>query len=219
MVDIRRSDGQLSDRVSKFCENSFLKWAASGQCCPVVRTVLPCHPDGRTLAARNFHIKAWRIWTIGSVVRTVDLMHAISIYEARASKPWGLTSRCLDFEYTTCLMDVLFRMVAAVFSCLYFGKKSHSWSKTEWRPNVLLKCLDGCKLEQFQSFLTQRKIWMESFRRPDEWCLDSYVSGRYITSSERLQGIRFHWLVNCAESLISAESYTFKPLNLHMLSS
>jgi hypothetical protein len=40
-----------------------------------VRTVLPCLPDGRTLAVRNFHIKAWRVWTIGSVVETVDLMH------------------------------------------------------------------------------------------------------------------------------------------------
>jgi len=52
-----------------------------------VRTVFPCCPDGRTLAARNFHIKAWRFWTIRSVVQTVDLMHAISIYETRTSRP------------------------------------------------------------------------------------------------------------------------------------
>jgi hypothetical protein len=37
-----------------------------------IRTVLPCCPDGLTLAARNFLIKASR-------VRTVDMMHAISI--------------------------------------------------------------------------------------------------------------------------------------------
>jgi hypothetical protein len=52
-----------------------------------VWTVLPCHPNSRTLVARNFHIKASRVRTIGSVVWTVDLMHAIFIYEARASKP------------------------------------------------------------------------------------------------------------------------------------
>jgi hypothetical protein len=52
-----------------------------------VRTVLPCRPDGRTLAARNFHIKALHVRTMTSVVRTVNLMHAISIYEARASRP------------------------------------------------------------------------------------------------------------------------------------
>jgi hypothetical protein len=33
-----------------------------------VRTVLPCRPYGRTLAARNFHIKTWRVRTIGSVI-------------------------------------------------------------------------------------------------------------------------------------------------------
>jgi len=47
-----------------------------------VWTVLPCFPDGRTLVARNFHIKAWHVRTITSVIWTVDLMHAISIYEA-----------------------------------------------------------------------------------------------------------------------------------------
>jgi hypothetical protein len=52
-----------------------------------VQTVLPYRPDGRTLAARNFHIKASRVWTIEHVVRTVYLMHAISIYVARASGP------------------------------------------------------------------------------------------------------------------------------------
>jgi hypothetical protein len=52
-----------------------------------VWTVLPWLLDGRTLAACNFLIKAWRIWTIGSVIRMVDLMHAISIYEALAFGP------------------------------------------------------------------------------------------------------------------------------------
>jgi hypothetical protein len=37
--------------------------------------ILSCfepHPDGRTSAARNFHIKASRVRTKGMVVRTVD---------------------------------------------------------------------------------------------------------------------------------------------------
>jgi len=45
----------------------------------------------------------------------------------------------------------IIRMVAAIFPYLCFGKKSHSWSNTEWLPNVLLKRLDGCKLEQFEA--------------------------------------------------------------------
>jgi hypothetical protein len=34
-----------------------------------VQMVLPCRPDGRTLAALNFHIKAWHVRTMTSVVR------------------------------------------------------------------------------------------------------------------------------------------------------
>jgi hypothetical protein len=49
--------------------------------------MVPYRLDGRTSAARNFHIKASRVWTKGMVVRTVDLMHAISISDARASGP------------------------------------------------------------------------------------------------------------------------------------
>jgi hypothetical protein len=52
-----------------------------------IRTVLPCRPDGRTLVARNFHIKASPVRTIEHVVRTVDQMHEISIYVARVFEP------------------------------------------------------------------------------------------------------------------------------------
>jgi hypothetical protein len=52
-----------------------------------VHMVLPSRPDSRTLAVRNFHIEAWCVRTIGYVFWTVDLMHAISIYETRASGP------------------------------------------------------------------------------------------------------------------------------------
>jgi hypothetical protein len=52
-----------------------------------VWTVVPCSPDGHTLVARNFHIKASCIHTKGMVIRTVDQMHAISISVARVSGP------------------------------------------------------------------------------------------------------------------------------------
>jgi len=123
-----------------------------------VWTVLPCHPDGRTLAARNFHIKAWGIRTITAFVRTIDLMHAIFIYEAWASKPWRPTSGRLNFECTTYLMNDrvrtgthFVRTVATIFPYLCFRKKSHSWSNTGRRPDVLLRRPDGCKLEQFKA--------------------------------------------------------------------
>jgi hypothetical protein len=80
MVDIRHPDGQLCVRLSKISLKFFLDLSH-------IQTVLPCSPDGRTSTARNFHIKASRVRTKGMVVRTVDLMHAISMYVARASGP------------------------------------------------------------------------------------------------------------------------------------
>jgi len=139
--------------------NSFLNWAASGRCCPSILTVTH-------LVARNFHIKVWRIQTIIAVVQTIDLMHAISIYEAWASEPWRLSSGLLNYECMTCLMNLCVRTgthitqtVAAVFPYLYFGKKSHSWSNTERRLNMLLKRPDGCNLEQFETSRHRGRSW------------------------------------------------------------
>jgi hypothetical protein len=70
-----------------------------------VRTVVPCRLDGCTSAASNFQIKDSRVRTGGMVVRTVDLMYTISIFEACASGPCWLASGRLDFECDTCLMD------------------------------------------------------------------------------------------------------------------
>jgi hypothetical protein len=43
------------------------------------------------------------------------------------------------------------RTVVAIFPYLCFGKKSHSWSNTECRLDVLLKRPNVCKLEQFEA--------------------------------------------------------------------
>jgi len=42
--------------------------------------------------------------------------------------------------------------VAAISPYLCFEKKSHSWSNTECRQDVLLKRPDGCKLELFEAY-------------------------------------------------------------------
>jgi hypothetical protein len=68
--------------------------------------VLPCRLDCRTSTTSNFHIEASHVRTKRMVVRTVDLMHAISISDTCATGPWWLASRRLDFECDTCLMDL-----------------------------------------------------------------------------------------------------------------
>jgi hypothetical protein len=165
-----------------------------------IQTVLPYRPNGRTLAARNFHIEAWR-------VRMIDLMHAISIYEACASGAWRPSSRRLNFECTTCLMDERVRMgihivrvVAAAFLYLCFGKKSYSWSKTEWHLDVLLKRPDGCKLDQFKASRHRGRSGQKVLVVMTDDALDSWTSGWYIKLSGRLQGIWFYWLVDYAET-------------------
>jgi len=96
-----------------------------------IRTMLPCRPDGRTFAASNFLIKASRVRTSRIVVRTVDLMHSIFIFE-----PYWLASRGLDLNCDTCLMYEhvrtgihVIRTVTTIFPYLCFGKKS--WSLIE----------------------------------------------------------------------------------------
>jgi len=63
-------------------------------------------------------------------------------------------------------------------------------SNTKSRPDVLLKHPDGCKLEQFEVSRhrgrSERKVLIV---RTDD-ALDSWASGRYVTSSERLAGNR-----------------------------
>jgi hypothetical protein len=67
---------------------------------------------------------------------------------------------------------LIVRTVAAVFPYLCFGKKSYSWSNTELRPNVLLKRLDRCNLEQFEASQhkgrSRRKVLIvRTVERPD----------------------------------------------------
>jgi hypothetical protein len=142
-------------------------------------------PDGRTSAARNFHMKASRVQTKGMVVWTVDQMHTISIYVARASGPWRLAFGRLNFECTTCLMDVSVQTrihivwtVAAIFPYMCFGKKSHSWLNTECHPDVLLKRLDGCKLEQFEASRHRGRSGRKALIVRTDDALDSWASGR-----------------------------------------
>jgi hypothetical protein len=153
--------------------------------------------EGRTFAVSNFHVKASRFRTNEMVVRTVDLMHAIFISDARASGPRGLTSGRLDFECDTCLMNEcvwmgfhIVRTVAANFPYLCFGKKSRSWSNTECRPDVLLKCSDEWKLEQFEASRHRGKFGRKVLLIWTDDALDNWASGLYITPSGRLAGNR-----------------------------
>jgi hypothetical protein len=99
----------------------------------------------------------------------------------------------LNFECTTYLMDErvltwfhIVRTVAAIFPYMCFGRKSHSWSNTECRPDMLLKHPDGCNLEQFEASWhrgrSERKVLV--VRAND--ALDSWTFGRYITSSGQM---------------------------------
>jgi hypothetical protein len=186
MVVIGRPDWQLCDRLSKI----LLKFFPVLSC---VRTVVTCRPDSCTFTASNFHIKASCVRTKGMVVRKVDQMHAISISDARGSGPRGLTSEHLDFECNSCLMNErvwtgfhIVRTVVVNFPYLCFGKKSRSWSNTECHSDVLLKRPDGCKLEQFEAFRQRGRSERKVLVVRTEDALDTWASGRYITSSEQL---------------------------------
>jgi hypothetical protein len=60
-VYINRLDGQLCDRLFKFSLKFFPDLSR-------VQMVLPCRPNGRTLAARIFHIKASHVQTMNAII-------------------------------------------------------------------------------------------------------------------------------------------------------
>jgi hypothetical protein len=124
-----------------------------------VHTVFPCLPNARTSTASNFPIEASRIRTRRMVVRTVDLMHTISISKAHASGLWWLASGRLDLNCDTCLIDLVRpegestsfgRLQQSSHICV-LERNPEAWSNTECRPDRLLKRPDGCKLEQFEA--------------------------------------------------------------------
>jgi hypothetical protein len=61
-------------------------------------------------------------------------------------------------------------------------KEIHSWSNTEWRPDVLLKRPDGCKLEQFEA---SRHRGRSRWKVLVVWTDDAWIV-------ERLNGISCH---------------------------
>jgi len=121
-------------------------------------------PDGCTSAAWNYHNKAWSVRTLKANVRTVELVHAISIYEAWSSGPWRLTSRrlnlvCMFLSNPEWCPDGI--TTSSGQMCWNTG----IFSNSEERP-------DGCNLELFE---VSRHWW---------------ASGRNTTSSGRLTGNR-----------------------------
>jgi len=107
-------DGQLQPPFENSTE-SFHNKAAPGLCYPSFRTV-----------ALWLHvitiIRLWSVRTLKGDVRMVELVHAISIYEAWSSGPWRLPSGRLNFVCTSCLIENIVRTrshivrtVAAVF--------------------------------------------------------------------------------------------------------
>jgi len=163
--------------------------------------MVPCRYDGRTSAAINFQIEASLVRTRRMVFQTADLMHAISISDARVSEPWWLASRLLDLNCDTCLMDEriwtgihVIWTVAGIFPYLCFGKKS--WSLIEhWESSGQAAELFGrMQAGAVRSFSTQKKVQtvIHVVRMDD--ALDRWVSGRYDMSSGRLTENQIFWL-------------------------
>jgi len=176
--------------------------------------VLPCRPDGRTFAASNFHIEASRIYIGRMVVRTADLMHAISIFDARAFGPWWPAFGRLDLNCDTCLMDEsvrtgihIVRTVATIFSYLCLKEILKLdwtlrvvrmscwivWTDASWSSSKLLDTEEGSDGNPRRSdgwcfsLMCVRMVW-HVIRSAD--ALDSWASGRDDTSCGRLAGNR-----------------------------
>jgi hypothetical protein len=131
------------------------------------------HPDDWS-NARNFHISSSRVRTMKAVTRTSEFWVR--------NLPYGWARPDGNPHVWT---------VAAIFPYLCFGKKSYSCSNTECRSDVLLKGSDGCKLEQFKASWHRGRSGRKVLVVRTNDALDSWASGRFITSSEGLKGIQF----------------------------
>jgi hypothetical protein len=95
--------------------------------------------------------------------------------------------------------------VAAILPYLCFGKKSHSWSNTERRPDMLLRRSDGGNFEQFEASRHrgrfERKVLV--VRTDDAWTV-----GRSDGISCRSDGCKGTELtaLNSAQSLLEAQN-------------
>jgi hypothetical protein len=142
------------------------------------------------------------------VVWTVDLIHAISISNARPSEPCWMVSGSLDFE-CTCLMDESTSSERESTSPGQLQRTSHNYvlernhvacrtlrvfrtccwnvlTDVSWSNSKLLHTREG--LDGKFSSSGWMMLWTVGHsdgisRRPDGW-----------------QGTRFFWLIDCAES-------------------
>jgi len=167
-------------------------------------------PDGRTSAASNFLIRLHASGPRGMSVRTVELQHAISISDMRASGPWEAVVRTVEVESEISILvarasgsrltDVrtgyhIVRTVESVFPYLNL-ERIWSWSSTDRRPDVLLRCLDGWKLDR--NFSTQWRVRMEMHvvRTDDawsDWRSDGMACRSDVWNSGQM-GVRTGWL-------------------------
>jgi hypothetical protein len=203
-----RSDGrhrlpnrQLCDRLSKILQKFFLELSC-------IQTVLPYRPDSRTLAACNFHIKAWRVRTMTSVIQTVNLMHSISYMKlARPDHEDGRSDVCFFNARLALWISTSGREST---SSKLFQLSSHIWGLE--RNPITDRALSGARTcnwnVQTDSSWSGSKL-LDTEEGQDNDALDSWASGWYIMSSERLQGIWFHWHVDC-------EDYSRRTLNSYI---
>jgi len=193
----RRSDGQLCDRNSKNIAEKERRSKSR------IRTVLPCHPDGRTFAASNFHIKASSVQTRRIVVRTVDLMHAIfNIWytHARPDHDDWCPDSCSNLPISVFWKEILKldRTLRVVRTGCWIVRMDTSWSNsklldTEDGLDGNPRHLDGWCFSLMCVRMVWHIVWTTS-------ALDNWASGRYDTSSGQLAGNQIFWLANCAES-------------------
>jgi len=125
-------------------------------------------------AASNFYIRLSASGTRGMNIRTVEVESAISLTDERAFEPMLTNVRTVIFElrflpYVWVRSDGKPRRPDGVSIFPYLNlERIWSWLITDRRPDGLLRCPDGCKLEQ--KLLDTVEGPDGKIRRPDGWC-------------------------------------------------
>jgi len=120
-----------------------------------VQTVIPCRPDGRTFATSNFHIKASRVRTMLTGVRTSGLwMRYLPYGWARPDGNPRRSDGCSDLPITMFWKEIL--------KLVEYWVSSGCVAETSGRMQVGV----------VRNFSTQWKVRTGSSRHPDGCCLE-----------------------------------------------
>jgi hypothetical protein len=181
-----RTDNCATDFFKNFAEKSFMFKSR-------VRTVRNCRPDGRTSAGSNFHVRLSRVRTKGD--ERPDGWTSTRNFHICYARVRTMTNRRPDGDIWITILALC--MSTSVQESTSSGRLKQSslklnleriwsWSIDHWEASG--RAAETSRRMEVGKVASRNNEGLDGMaRRPDEWCLVCRASGRYGTSSGRME--------------------------------